>query len=42
MAQKLPDFVKPTHYDVLLYDFDFERFSFAGEVTIRLSLNDSG
>jgi aminopeptidase N len=35
MAHNLPNLVKPTHYDVTLYNFDFERFTFSGDVTIR-------
>ena len=41
MAHNLPNLVKPTHYDVTLYNFDFERFTFSGNVTIRLVLFNS-
>lgn len=33
---KLPQFLKPTHYNVLLYAFNFELFTFSGDVSIRL------
>jgi hypothetical protein len=35
MAHNLPNLVKPTHYDVTLYNFDLEKFTFSGDVTIR-------
>ena len=35
MAHNLPNLVKPTHYDVTLYNFDFEKFTFSGDVSIR-------
>jgi len=34
MAHNLPNLVKPTHYDVTLYNFDFDKFTFSGDVTI--------
>ena len=37
MAHSLPNVVKPTRYDVTLYNFDFERFTFSGQVIIRSS-----
>ena len=36
MAHNLPNLVKPTHYDVTLYNFDLEGFTFSGNVTIKL------
>ena len=35
MAHNLPNLVKPTHYSVTLSNFDFEGFTFSGQVTIR-------
>jgi hypothetical protein len=34
MAHNLPNLVKPTHYDVTLYNFDLEKFTFSGKVAI--------
>lgn len=36
MAHNLPNLVKPTHYEVTLYNFDFNQFTFSGNVAIRL------
>jgi hypothetical protein len=35
MAHNLPNLVKPTHYSVTLSNFDFEGFTFSGQVIIR-------
>ena len=41
MAHNLPNLVKPTHYNITLYNFDLEKFTFSGDVTIRYpSLGD--
>lgn len=37
MAHSLPNLVKPTHYEVTLYNFDFESFTFSGDVKIRFA-----
>lgn len=37
MAHNLPNLVKPTRYDVTLYNFDLDKFTFSGDVTIRYS-----
>ena len=38
MAHNLPNLVKPTHYDIKLYNFDLEKFTFSGDVSIRYNL----
>jgi hypothetical protein len=35
MAHNLPNLVKPTHYDITLYNFDLEKFTFSGDVSIK-------
>jgi len=35
MSHRLPTFVKPTHYDVTLYNFNFQEFTYSGRVIIR-------
>lgn len=35
MAHNLPNLVNPAHYDVTLYNFDLEKFTFSGKVAIR-------
>lgn len=41
MAHNLPNLVKPTHYDITLYNFDLEKFSFSGDVSIKSTLRHS-
>jgi len=38
MAHNLPNLVKPTHYDIKLYNFDLEKFTFSGDVSIRYNI----
>lgn|SRR5579862_2920128 len=38
MAHNLPNLVKPTHYDITLYNFDLEKFTFSGDVSIKLAV----